>query len=93
MKEFTAEEIAQATGGELYGISPDAVLCAGAVTDSREVGPGDIYVARTGENHDGLEFAAAAVQAGAALVIAEAVPSVDGEHLPSCVVDLSLIHI
>lgn len=87
MKEFTAEEIAAATGGELYGITPDTVLGAGVVTDSREVAPGDIYVARTGENHDGLEFAAAAVQAGAALVIAEAVPSVDGEHLPSCVVD------
>lgn len=87
MKEFTAHEIALATGGELYGIEPDAVLSSGVVTDSREVSPGDIYIARTGENHDGLDFAASAVQSGAALVIAEAVPQVDGEHLPACVVD------
>ena len=86
MKEFSAHQIAQALGGELYGIEPDTLLHAGVVTDSREVSPGDIYVARRGENLDGIDFAPAAVDAGAALIIAEVVPTVDGTTLPACVV-------
>src|SRR5699024_11359734 len=54
--------------------------------DSREVGPGDIYVARRGESLDGIEFAAAAVEAGAALIIGESVPTVDDAALPTVVV-------
>ncbi|GAA2005799.1 UDP-N-acetylmuramoyl-tripeptide--D-alanyl-D-alanine ligase [Brevibacterium samyangense] len=83
MKHFSAQDVATALDGELYGIAPDTLLTGGVVTDSRDVGPGDIYVARRGENLDGLDFAPAAVEAGAALVIAEAVPTVDGVHLPT----------
>ncbi|HHX48046.1 MAG TPA: UDP-N-acetylmuramoyl-tripeptide--D-alanyl-D-alanine ligase, partial [Brevibacterium sp.] len=75
MKRLTAAEIATALSGELYGIDPETPLTAGVVTDSREVGPGDIYVARRGESFDGIEFAAAAVEAGAALIIGESVPT------------------
>lgn len=83
MKRFSAGEVAAALKGSLYGVSADTVLTGGVVTDSRDVSPGDIYVARRGEHVDGITFAPAAVEAGAALVIAEAVPAVDGEHLPT----------
>lgn len=83
MKSFSAGEVAAALKGSLYGVSEDTMLTGGVVTDSREVSPGDIYVARRGEQTDGITFAPAAVEAGAALVIAEAVPAVDGEHLPT----------
>jgi UDP-N-acetylmuramoyl-tripeptide--D-alanyl-D-alanine ligase len=82
MKRLTAAEIATALNGELYGIDPETPLTAGVVTDSREVGPGDIYVARRGASFDGIEFAAAAVEAGAALIIGESVPTVD-ERAPA----------
>src|SRR5699024_7428160 len=86
MKRLTAAEIATALSGELYGIDPETPLTAGVVTDSREVGPGDIYVARRGESFDGIEFAASAVEAGAALIIGESVPTLDDEPLPVVVV-------
>jgi UDP-N-acetylmuramoyl-tripeptide--D-alanyl-D-alanine ligase len=86
MKAFSAQDIAAALSGELHGIEPDRILSAGVTTDSREVGPGDIYVARRGEHADGLDFAPAALEQGAALIIAEAVPSVDGTHLPTLLV-------
>src|SRR5690606_24797316 len=66
--------------------APDAQLSSGVVTGSRDVSTGDIYVARRGDQRDGLDFAPAAMAAGAALIVAEAVPTVDGEHLPTLVV-------
>ena len=86
MKPFSAQDLADATSGELYGIAPDTQLSAGVVTDSRDVSTGDVYVARRGDQRDGLDFAPAALAAGASLIVAEAVPTVDGEHLPTLVV-------
>ncbi|RBP64037.1 UDP-N-acetylmuramoyl-tripeptide--D-alanyl-D-alanine ligase [Brevibacterium sanguinis] len=86
MKRLTAADIATAVSGELYGVDPETPLSAGVVTDSREVGPGDVYIARRGENFDGIEFAAAAVEAGAALIIGESVPTVGEVTLPTVVV-------
>lgn len=90
MKHFSAREIAAAVNGELIGLGsegPETPLTGGVVTDSREVTPGDIYVARRGERFDGITFAGAAVEAGAALVIAEQVPSLEGRPLPTVRVD------
>ncbi len=39
--------------------------------DSRQVGPGDLFVCVRGERHDGHEFAAAAVEAGAVALITD----------------------
>ena len=86
MKKISAQEAAVALAGDLYAIDPETVLSGGVVTDSREVTPGDIFVARRGEVSDGLDYAPAAIEAGAALVICEAVPVVDGQQLPSLVV-------
>lgn len=43
----------------------------GVATDSREVVPGDLFVARRGEQADGAQFAQAAIAAGAVAVVAD----------------------
>ena len=64
---WTAEELVSATGGRLEGqVSPPL---NGVTIDSRNLAPGDIFVAIKGERHDGHDFAAAALQAGAGLAV------------------------
>ncbi|WGW13308.1 UDP-N-acetylmuramoyl-tripeptide--D-alanyl-D-alanine ligase [Saxibacter everestensis] len=87
MKEFSYKQIAAAVGGEIVGADPELRTAGPVVTDSRDVSPGAVYVARRGESLDGLDFAASAVQEGAALVIGEEVVHVDGVPLPSIVVE------
>ncbi len=62
-------EVLAVTGGALHGVSAEQaheVLVDGpVVTDSREAGPGSLYVARLGEILDGHDFVAAAANAGA----------------------------
>ena len=53
---------------------PSSVTITGACTDNRRVAPGDIFVAIPGEKADGHDFAASAVKAGAAAVLAERDP-------------------
>jgi UDP-N-acetylmuramoyl-tripeptide--D-alanyl-D-alanine ligase len=70
MIEMTLGEVAAAVGGELSG-APEGTRVTGSVEyDSRKVGPGGLFVAFAGENADGHEFAAAAIEAGAVAVIA-----------------------
>lgn len=62
---WTIEELIAATGGTLHG---EVTKRLDAVTiDSRAVGAGDIFVAIKGERHDGHDFVATALQAGAGL--------------------------
>lgn len=73
---MTATEVASAVGGTLFGAAPNepdlAQPISGVVqTDSREVGPGDVFFARVGEESDGHLFAAAAVARGAVLLVVE----------------------
>jgi UDP-N-acetylmuramoyl-tripeptide--D-alanyl-D-alanine ligase len=62
---WTSEEIAAATGGKASA----AFEVTGVTFDSREVGPGDLFVAMPGTVHDGHKFVDAAFAAGAAGVI------------------------
>ena len=62
MTLWTAAEIAGATGGTAAG----DFTATGVAFDSREVGPGDLFVAMRGELTDGHRFLAAAFGAGAA---------------------------
>jgi UDP-N-acetylmuramoyl-tripeptide--D-alanyl-D-alanine ligase len=69
MIQLTAAEVAAATGGRLS--ADPAVRVAGpVVVDSRRVAAGALFVALPGEHVDGHDFAAGAVEAGAALVLA-----------------------
>jgi len=67
-------ELADAVSGRLetFGDDSAATTVAGTVdTDSRLLGPGDIFVAKPGETTDGHLFVDAVAQAGAALAIVE----------------------
>ncbi|MEP7331586.1 MAG: UDP-N-acetylmuramoyl-tripeptide--D-alanyl-D-alanine ligase [Terracoccus sp.] len=78
-------EIRDATGGRVHGeVDPESIVVDGPVTtDSRECGPGGLYVARVGEFADGHLFAAAAAAAGAVA----ALTSRPLDDLPCVVVD------
>jgi UDP-N-acetylmuramoyl-tripeptide--D-alanyl-D-alanine ligase len=66
------EEIAAMVGGRLCDVpDPTAVASGPVVIDSREAVPGGLFAALPGERVDGHDFAAAAVEAGAAAVLAE----------------------
>src|SRR5690349_13892894 len=58
---WTSVEIAAATGGA----ASEAFEVTGVTFDSREVGPGDLFVAMPGTVHDGHKFVGAAFAAGA----------------------------
>jgi UDP-N-acetylmuramoyl-tripeptide--D-alanyl-D-alanine ligase len=69
---LTLQEIALAVHGEVRpATAADAVVDGAVETDTREVGPGSVFVARIGESMDGHDFAAKAVEAGAALLIVQ----------------------
>jgi UDP-N-acetylmuramoyl-tripeptide--D-alanyl-D-alanine ligase len=72
---LTLAEVASACRGELRsgstGATEQTVVTGAVRTDSREVGPGDIFVAKPGEFTDGHRFAPDAVRRGASLVIVE----------------------
>lgn len=72
---WTAAAIAAATGGT---VSTDFAV-DGVAFDSREVGPGDLFVALSGEATDGHRFARQAFTQGAAGAIVSR--PVDGPHV------------
>ena len=59
---WSAQEIAEATGGVASG----EFQCAGVEMDSRDVRPGDLFIALKGEEMDGHRFIDNAFAAGAA---------------------------
>jgi len=74
MIRMTLAEVAAATAGTLHAAhddTPDTPIDGGVDTDSRLIGPGDIFVAKPGEVTDGHNFVGAAAEAGAALAIVE----------------------
>ncbi|MGR4009597.1 UDP-N-acetylmuramoyl-tripeptide--D-alanyl-D-alanine ligase [Leucobacter sp. 1207-22] len=75
MIELTLTEIAEAVDGRLVlgasGAEETSVVTGISQTDSREVGPGQIFFARRGEETDGHRFVGAAIDLGAALLVVE----------------------
>jgi len=72
MKTMTVSRAAAICGGRLTQYS-DAPI-GRAIIDSRQVQPGDMFVAYRGENVDGHRFIAKALEAGAACCLAEYLP-------------------
>jgi len=72
---WTSDEIALATGGAASA----SFDVTGVTFDSREVGPGDLFVAMPGTVHDGHDFVAAAFASGAAGAIVAR--PVEGPHV------------
>jgi UDP-N-acetylmuramoyl-tripeptide--D-alanyl-D-alanine ligase len=72
---WTSNEIAAATGGTASA----SFEVTGVTFDSREVGPGDLFVAMPGTVHDGHKFVDGAFAAGAAGVIVS--QPVNGPHV------------
>ncbi|NQX10652.1 UDP-N-acetylmuramoyl-tripeptide--D-alanyl-D-alanine ligase [Microbacteriaceae bacterium VKM Ac-2855] len=65
-------EIAAVVGGRLVSSTDDDTLITGPTeTDSREIVPGSVFVAKPGEVTDGHLFAPVAVENGAALLIVQ----------------------
>ena len=65
-----ARAAAAVTGGRAVSVTMGRSAC-GVTTDSRAVTPGSAFVALRGERHDGHGFVAAAIDAGAVLVVVE----------------------
>ncbi|MFG3129398.1 UDP-N-acetylmuramoyl-tripeptide--D-alanyl-D-alanine ligase [Streptomyces tendae] len=70
MITLSLAEIAEVVGGRMHDI-PDASaeVTGPVVRDSREAGPGSLFVAFVGERVDGHDFAAQVVEAGAVAVL------------------------
>lgn len=80
--------IAELTGGVLHTERPETVVGGPVVIDSRAVGPGALFAAFKGERVDGHDFAAAALAAGAAGVLAQRpFGGPDGPGGPAVIVD------
>lgn len=68
--EFPVQWLSEALGPLLIDTQGDAYAVAtGITTDSRQVKPGDVYVALVGEKFDGHDFVAMAVEKGATAVV------------------------
>ncbi|GAB3693077.1 UDP-N-acetylmuramoyl-tripeptide--D-alanyl-D-alanine ligase [Saccharopolyspora sp. ID03-671] len=90
MIKRTMREIADAIGGRLHRTDGSPVVTGSVEFDTRQVGPGDLFVAVPGERVDGHDFAEAAMRAGAVGVLATRevpapaviVPALDGDTTP-----------
>lgn len=71
MIDMTVTELARATGAAVL-LDPGERVAGDVVTDSREVGAGDVFVAFAGERSDGNAFLAQAARSGAGAVVASA---------------------
>jgi UDP-N-acetylmuramoyl-tripeptide--D-alanyl-D-alanine ligase len=75
VRSRSLSSVAAAVGGRLIGSDP---AITGAVTDSRDAGAGDLYVALVGEHVDGHEFVADAFDRGAAAALVARESNYDG---------------
>lgn len=66
---WTSHAMAEAMRAAINGALPEAVT--GLSIDSRTIAPGEAYFAIKGDVHDGHDFVAAALQAGAGLAVVE----------------------
>src|SRR4051812_45209012 len=65
MIELSLGEVAAIVDGQLRRADPATLVTGSVEYDSRQVGPGGLFVAIAGEHADGHEFTTAAGRAGA----------------------------
>jgi UDP-N-acetylmuramoyl-tripeptide--D-alanyl-D-alanine ligase len=70
---FTLTDVLVATGGQRIA-GGDQATFASVANDSRSVSSGDLFVAFRGQTHDGHQYVAQALRAGAAGALVEYVP-------------------
>ena len=68
MQPITAKDVVKACDGELVS-GEMSTRISGVSIDTRTIGPGDLFVALTGENSDGHKFLADALSKGAVGVV------------------------
>ena len=73
MIELPLPELLKITGGRASASADPSIVITSVATDSREVVPGTLFVAKPGEFSDGHAFADQAFAAGAVLALAERV--------------------
>jgi len=76
---WTLDQLLAATGGRLAGGSDGERSFVAIGTDSRTIGPGELFVALAGERYDGRAFIRDAVARGAAgVLVAETAATAEG---------------
>jgi UDP-N-acetylmuramoyl-tripeptide--D-alanyl-D-alanine ligase len=84
--------IAEITGARPHLVADPAATADTVVIDSRAAGPGTLFAALPGQRVDGLDFAPAAVAAGAVAVLATrpaGVPTLVVPHVPAAMAALA----
>jgi UDP-N-acetylmuramoyl-tripeptide--D-alanyl-D-alanine ligase len=90
MIELTLAEVASIVGGRLRdGTDPGGTVTGSVEFDSRQIGPGGLFVAVAGERHDGHDFARAAITAGAVAVVATRPVGVASIEVPDALTALA----
>ena len=84
MVPMSVEEIAKAVDGRLIGDAGSESRATNTVSDSRQAGPGSVFVAIRGERVDGHDFVAKTAGQGATVAIVDHEVKSDG--LPQIVV-------
>ena len=74
MKNFTISQAVAACGGRMSRPDYEDKELGRAVIDSRQVQPGDLFVAYRGERVDGHDYIPAAFDRGAACCLAQRIP-------------------
>jgi len=81
-------DIAREIPGSTASVDGDAsVVCTGVHHDSRRVQPGDLFVVRRGETHDGSAFVGDAVARGAVALLADRGSGITEAKVPVLRVD------
>ena len=83
-RKYSLAEAARLLGGELVGDAQ--ILFTGIAQNDADVEPGDIFVALTGEKHNGSDFVAKAKSQGAVAVLSGTKSVSDSHGLPQIMV-------
>jgi len=90
MPLWTLDEILAATSGTASSCVVEAF--SGVSIDSRDIGPGDLFVAISGDRFDGHDFVAKAIENGAdAALVGATWAKTAPDHLPLIIVDDPLV--